>query len=117
MLFKRANCALSSLALSSLALSSLGLAVAGALFALVPAAAWAQETQNPPQRIGNIWDSLPHQPTEKEVTPLEHESGVAPDAAQQRDINKELMQLDQELLDKEKTHPPTMPPLPPGAAN
>lgn len=107
MQFKRANWAF----------SSLRLAVAGALFALAPAAAWAQDTQNPPQRIGNIWGSLPHQPTEKEVTPLEHKSGVAPDAAQQRDTNKELMQLDQELLNKEKTHPPTMPPLPPGAAN
>jgi hypothetical protein len=107
MLFKRANRALSRPCL----------AAAGVLFALAPVVAWAQETQNPPQRIGNIWDSLPHQPTEQEVTPLEHESGVAPDAAQQRDINKELMQLDQELLNKEKTHPPTMPPLPPGAAN
>ncbi len=85
------------------------------LVAAVPGAARAQATAPaPPQRIGNIWDSLPHQPTEGSVTAKERETGVAPDVAREHDINKELQNLDEQLLNEEKTHPPTIPPPPPG---
>ncbi|MCA7119739.1 MAG: hypothetical protein LGL72_10100 [Acidibrevibacterium sp.] len=84
------------------------------LVAAVPGAARAQATAPaPPQRIGNIWDSLPHQPTEGSVTAKERETGVAPDVAREHDINKELQNLDEQLLNEEKTHPPTIPPPPP----
>ncbi len=89
--------------------------ILGLLVALVPAGGFAQTNPPaPPQRIGNIWDSLPHQPTEGSVTAKEHETGVAPDVARERDINKELQNLDEQLLNEEKTHPPTIPPPPPG---
>ena len=98
---------------------SLNLSASGMLFvallALAPGAAFAQaDSAEAPSRIGNTWDSLPHQPTEGNVTAKEHESGVAPDTARERDINKELQNLDQQLLNEEKTHPPTIPPPPPG---
>lgn len=86
--------------------------------ALMPAAAMAQDNGNPPQRIGNIWDTLPHQPTEGDVTAKEHQSGVAPSNAQNRNTDKDLMRLDQQLLTKEKTNPPPpMPTIPPPGTN
>jgi hypothetical protein len=89
--------------------------ILGLLAAFAPGMGFAQTNPPaPPQRIGNIWDSLPHQPTEGGVTAKEHETGIAPDVARERDINKELQNLDEQLLNEEKTHPPTIPPPPPG---
>ncbi len=90
--------------------------MAGIMVFFSLAAALAQgDSGTPPPRIGNIWDSLPHQPTEGNVTAKEHETGVAPDATRERDINKELQNLDEQLLNEEKTSPPAIPPPPPGA--
>nr|ATZ76339.1 hypothetical protein P410_40 [uncultured Alphaproteobacteria bacterium] len=70
---------------------------------LVPPSVRAQSTapatSAAPARIGNIWGNLPHQPTQKEVGSAEQESGVAPAAKQQQQINDELQSLDRELLD------------------
>jgi hypothetical protein len=85
-----------------------------ALPALLPLALHAQNAETPPARNGNIWDSIPHQPRETEVAPEERALGVAPSIAQEKALNEELDTIGKRLLEDESTHPPRIPPPPPG---
>lgn len=67
---------------------------------LPPLAAMAQQEQ-PPARIGNRWDGLSHQPTQRDVGAAEQELGVAPRADRERAINDDLDQIMKQLLSKE----------------
>jgi len=68
----------------------------------LPVAAGAQQ---PPSRIGNIWDNLPHQPSQGDVSAAERERGVEPPQQRQRDIDSELERLNQQLLSTEQNDP------------
>lgn len=74
--------------------------VAAAVLAF-PAAA----QQGPPDRIGNIWDSLPHQPTQADVGAAEQERGLARTGERDRAIDSELDQLGRMLLQQEGSDP------------
>jgi hypothetical protein len=63
------------------------------LAVFVPAIGAAQ-----PARIGNIWNGLPHQPTESEVLNAERAAGVAPTDAQARHQQQELDRMSRNLL-------------------
>lgn len=58
--------------------------------------------QPPPSRIGNIWDNLPHQPTQGDVSAAEQQQGVAPPPQQQRAIDSDIDQLYHQLLGTEQ---------------
>jgi hypothetical protein len=83
--------------------------VAVVLSAVLPAlAARAQEPQTqsqPPARIGNRWDGLSHQPTQRDVGAAEQELGIAPRDQRERTINNDLDQIMQQLLSKEPNAP------------
>jgi hypothetical protein len=74
----------------------------------------AQDEENPPQRNGNIWNSIPHQPKEMEVAPEERALGVAPSVQQEKALNEELDTIGRQMLEDESAHPPRIPPPPPG---
>ena len=80
---------------------------------LVPPALRAQPAQAPgspgpqwdspaPPRIGNIWDNLPHQPTQGDVGAAEQELGLGSSAQHEQQVDKELKDLGDELLNAEQ---------------
>ena len=90
-----------------------GTVAALAAVVVLPAiAASAQEPQpqpqsqsQPPARIGNRWDGLSHQPTQRDVGAAEQELGIAPRDQRERAINNDLDQIMQQLLSKEPNAP------------
>jgi hypothetical protein len=48
------------------------------------------------------------------VAPEERALGVAPSIAQEKALNEELDTIGKRLLEDESTHPPRIPPPPPG---
>jgi len=66
---------------------------------MVPVASGAQQ---PPSRIGNIWDGVPHQPTQGDVSAAERERGVAAPSQHQQKIDSELQSLYNQLLSGEQ---------------
>src|SRR5260370_35755247 len=71
---------------------------------LLPERALAQERT--PSRIGNRWDGLSHQPTQRDVGAAERELGVAPPTEHDRALDDELERLDRQLLHPEHTNSP-----------
>jgi|ERR1700736_3896329 hypothetical protein len=71
---------------------------------LLPDRALAQ--QPAPSRIGNRWDGLSHQPTQRDVGAAERELGVAPPTEHDRALDEELERLDRQLLNQEQSSPP-----------
>jgi len=61
---------------------------------LVPATGWAQI----PAREGNTWDWRHHQPTRAGVQRRERAAGVAPSSARQKALDRQVKQLDRQLL-------------------
>jgi hypothetical protein len=83
--------------------------VLGAALLVAPAALRAQPAlpgdSPPPPRIGNIWDNMPHQPTEADVGAAEQEMGLAGSPQYEKQMNKELEDLSNQLLKDEETDP------------
>lgn len=67
------------------------------------------DTQPPPARIGNRWDSLAHQPTEADVGAAEQELGLAGTPDHDRQVDKELKDIGDELLNAEQHDGPGSP--------
>ena len=85
-------------------------ALAGALMlsTVLPLPVFAQEPQPeapPPARIGNRWDGLSHQPTQRDVGTAEQELGIAPRDQRERAINDDIDRIMQQLLNKEQNGP------------
>ena len=57
----------------------------------------------PPARIGNIWEGLPHQPNQADVGAAEQELGLAPSSQHDRQVEKELQELGNQLLKEEES--------------
>ena len=72
------------------------MALAGALGMAQPAISYAQNTQDVPTRIDNIWEGQDHQPTRAGVASLERQADIAPLDPQQ--LNQQLEQLNHRLL-------------------
>jgi hypothetical protein len=74
------------------------------MLSAVPPPLAAQESP-PPARIGNIWEGLSHQPTERDVGAAEQEHGIAPRDQRERAINNDIDQIMHQLLSKEQNGP------------
>ena len=81
------------------------LAAVVVLPAIVATAQEPQPQTQPPARIGNRWDGLSHQPTQRDVGAAEQELGIAPRDQRERAINNDLDQIMQQLLSKEPNAP------------
>lgn len=51
----------------------------------------------PPARNANIWDGQAHEPNPAQVGSQERRDGIAPDAAQQRTLDREVEVLDRKV--------------------
>ena len=91
-------------------LGALALFAAGPTMAVGPGSA-APET--PPARIGNIWNAIPHQPAQGDVSSAEQGVGIAPNSSQNQRIDRELDELNRELLQREHSDPAIAPALKP----
>ena len=80
--------------------------VAALLAATLQSAPAGAQEQPPPARIGNRWDGLSHQPTQRDVGAAEQELGIAPRDQRERAINGDIDQIMRELLSKEPNAPP-----------
>ncbi len=95
-------------------LGALALIAAGAggpAMAVGPGAAAPE--QQPPARIGNIWNAIPHQPVQGDVSSAEQGVGIAPNESQSQRIDRELDELNRELLQRERSDPAIAPALKP----
>jgi hypothetical protein len=76
--------------------------IVAATFCLMGAAV-AQSVDDPaiPRGIGNHANGFDYQPTPREVIPREKATGVRPSAISQEKTNRELEEMDRDLLRKE----------------
>ena len=73
----------------------------------------AAAPEQPPARIGNIWNAIPHQPAQGDVSSAEQGVGIAPNPSQNQRIDRELDELNRELLQRERSDPAIAPALKP----
>ena len=84
----------------------------GAISVLALAAPAVAQTRAPLEN-GGIVDGQHHEPNPAQVLPRERQDGVAPSSGQAEHNAATIDQLDQHLLNQERTNPPTQSSVPP----